>query len=60
VGPGEALDVALGKAMAVLPGVGLLSLVWLIGIYAILFGIALFVLALRARGLQNRDGRRVA
>ena len=46
--------------MAVLPGVGLLSLVWLIGIYAILFGIALFVLALRARGLQNREGRRVA
>jgi len=46
--------------MAVLPGVGLLSLVWLIGIYTILFGIALIVLALRARGLQNRDGRRVA
>jgi hypothetical protein len=52
--------VALGAAMAVLPGVGLLSLVWLIGIYTILFGIALIVLALRARGLQNRDGRRVA
>src|SRR5829696_3340799 len=38
--------VALGAAMAVLPGVGLLSLVWLIGIYTILFGIALIVLAL--------------
>jgi uncharacterized membrane protein HdeD (DUF308 family) len=54
------LSVALGAAMAVLPGVGLLSLVWLIGIYAILFGIALIVLALRARGLQNREGSRLA
>jgi uncharacterized membrane protein HdeD (DUF308 family) len=52
--------VILGIIPAVLPGVGLLSLVWLIGIYAILFGIALIVLALRARGLQNREGRRVA
>jgi len=60
VGPRENLDVVLGAAMAVLPLVGLLSLVWLIGIYAILFGITLIVLALRARGLQNREGRRVA
>ncbi len=55
-----ALSVIFGIIPAVLPGVGLLSLVWLIGIYAILFGIALIVLALRARGLQNREGSRVA
>jgi uncharacterized membrane protein HdeD (DUF308 family) len=52
--------VIFGIIPAVLPGVGLLSLVWLIGIYAILFGIALIVLALRARGLRRREGSRVA
>jgi len=51
VGPGENLDVALGTAMAVLPGVGLLSLVWLVGLYALAVGVALIVLALRLRGL---------
>jgi hypothetical protein len=29
VAPGENLDVARGAAIAVLPGIGLLSLVWL-------------------------------
>jgi hypothetical protein len=43
VGPGENVDVVLGAAMAVLPGVGPLSLVWP---YAV--GVALIVLALRA------------
>ena len=47
VGPGENLDVALGTAMAVLPGVGLLSLVWLVGLYTLAVGVALIVLALR-------------
>ena len=41
VGPGENLDVALGAAMAVLPG----------GLYALAVGVALIVLALRLRGL---------
>ena len=45
-GSREDLDVALGAAMAVLPGVGLLSLVWLVALYAV--GVALIVLALRA------------
>ena len=59
VGPGENLDVVLGAAMAVLPGVGLISLVWLVGLYALAVGVALIVLALRVRGLQSREGRRV-
>jgi uncharacterized membrane protein HdeD (DUF308 family) len=54
------LSVIFGTIPAVLPGVGLLPLVWLVGIYAILFGIALIVLALRARGLRRREGSRVA
>ena len=44
-GSREDLDVALGAAMAVLPGVGLLSLVWLLGLYALAVGVALIVLA---------------
>jgi uncharacterized membrane protein HdeD (DUF308 family) len=60
VEPGENLDVALGAAMAVLPGVGLLSLVWLVGLYALAVGGALIVLACRVRGLQSREGRGVA
>jgi uncharacterized membrane protein HdeD (DUF308 family) len=46
--------------MAVLPGVGLLSLVWLVGLYALAVGVALIVLALRLRGLRRREDRRVA
>jgi hypothetical protein len=53
VGQGENLNVALGAAMAVLPGVGLLSLVWL---YALAVGVALIVLALRLRGLRKGRG----
>jgi hypothetical protein len=61
VGPGENLDVALGAAMAVLSGVGLLSLVWLVGLlYALAVGVALIVLALRVRGLQGLEDCRVA
>ena len=51
VGPQENSDVVLGAAMAVLPGVGLLSLVWLVGLYALAVGVVLIVLALRLRGL---------
>ena len=50
---GENLDVAPGEAMAVLPGVGLLSLVWL---YALAVGVALIVLALKVRGLRKGRG----
>jgi len=56
-GPGENLDVALGAGVAVLPGVGLLSLVWLVGLYALAVGVALIVLALRVRGLRRHGGR---
>jgi hypothetical protein len=56
VGPGEDLDIALGAAMAVLPGVGLLSLVWHLGIYALAVGVTLIVLALRLWGLRRGRG----
>ena len=56
VGPGEDLDIVLGAAMAVLPGVGLLSLVWLLGIYALAVVVTLIVLALRLWGLRRGRG----
>ena len=40
--------------LADLPGVGLLSVVWLVGIYTTLFDLALILLAFRVRGLRRR------
>ena len=47
---GGALSVLFGILLAVLPGVGLLSLTWLIGLYALIFGVAFIVLGFRVRG----------
>jgi hypothetical protein len=46
VGPGENLEVALGVAVAVLPS----------GLYALVVGVALIVLALRLQGLRRGRG----
>jgi uncharacterized membrane protein HdeD (DUF308 family) len=46
---GGVVSVAFGVLLAVLPGVGILSLVWLIGAYAVMFGVLLIALALRVR-----------
>lgn len=43
------LSVIVGLYFIAFPGDGAVSLVWLIGIYAILFGVILVVLAFRAR-----------
>ena len=40
--------------MVIFPGPGLLSLVWLVGIWAVFFGIVSLVLAFRLRGLRPR------
>ena len=53
-----ALSVLLGALLVVLPGVGLLSLAWLIGVFAIGFGAALIWLAFKVRG--HRAESRVA
>jgi uncharacterized membrane protein HdeD (DUF308 family) len=53
------LSVLFGVILAVLPGVGLLSLVWLIGIYALIFGVALIVLGFRVRGQPTSGISRV-
>jgi uncharacterized membrane protein HdeD (DUF308 family) len=53
------LSVLFGVILAVLPGVGLLSLVWLVGIYALIFGVALIVLGFRVRGRRASGSSRV-
>ncbi|HEX2739706.1 MAG TPA: DUF308 domain-containing protein, partial [Rubrobacter sp.] len=49
------LSVVFGVVLGALPGVGLLSLVWLVGIYALIFGVALIVLGFRVRGHRREN-----
>lgn len=53
---GGIISILFGLALAVLPAVGILSLVWLIGIYAVAFGVLLLITAFRVRGQQNEGG----
>jgi uncharacterized membrane protein HdeD (DUF308 family) len=46
---GGILSVLFGVLLVVLPGPGILALVWLIGAYAVAFGVILIVLAFRVR-----------
>jgi len=50
---GGIVSVLFGLILAVLPAVGILSLVWLIGAYAVAFGVLLLITAFRVRGRQN-------
>ena len=49
-----ALSAILGLIFMIFPGSGALSLIWIIGLYAILFGILLIILAFRLKGLGTR------
>jgi len=48
-----ALSVVFGVLLVIQPGAGVLTLVWLIGLYAVLFGIGLLAFAWRLHGLQE-------
>ena len=50
-----ALSVLFGVAQFLMPGAGALALIWMIGAWAILYGILMIGFALRVR--QFRDGR---
>jgi uncharacterized membrane protein HdeD (DUF308 family) len=47
------LSVIFGALLIAQPGAGALAVVWLIGIYAVIFGVAMLALAWRLRGLQQ-------
>lgn len=47
------LSVALGVLFAVYPGAGMAALLWVLGIYAIVFGVALIILSFRVYGFAQ-------
>jgi uncharacterized membrane protein HdeD (DUF308 family) len=51
---GGIVSVLFGIYLAIAPGAGALALVWIIGIYAIFWGIVLIALGFRLRGWQPR------
>ncbi|MCC6314922.1 MAG: DUF308 domain-containing protein, partial [Thermomicrobiales bacterium] len=54
LGIGGALSIVFGILLFAFPGAGALSVVWLIGIYAILYGITLIVLGFRLHGVRGQ------
>jgi uncharacterized membrane protein HdeD (DUF308 family) len=55
---GGILSVLFGLLLAVLPRVGILSLIWLIGAYAVAFGVLLLITAFQVRGRDNQGDNR--
>jgi uncharacterized membrane protein HdeD (DUF308 family) len=53
MGLGGLLSVVFGAYLIVFPGAGLLSLIWLVGFWAIVFGVSSLGLALRLRGVDR-------
>ena len=50
---GGLLSIIFGVLLFVFPGAGAVSMIWVIGIYAVIFGISEIVLAFRLRGLRS-------
>ncbi|MFC5824341.1 HdeD family acid-resistance protein [Nonomuraea insulae] len=53
---GGILSVIFGVLLLVWPGAGMLSLVWLIGVFAILYGIAMIALSFRVKNFTQGAG----
>ena len=51
------LSVVFGLLLIIFPGAGALTVVWLIGIYALVFGVVLVGLALRLRNWSQEGIR---
>jgi uncharacterized membrane protein HdeD (DUF308 family) len=47
------LSIAFGVLILAYPEAGLLSVIWLIGLYAVLYGIAMLILGFRLKGLAG-------
>lgn len=56
MGLGGVASVIFGLLLVIFPGSGALAVVWLIGVYAIVFGVVLVVLGLRLRSWHERAG----
>jgi uncharacterized membrane protein HdeD (DUF308 family) len=52
-----AASVLFGILLLIRPGAGALAVIWLIGAYALVFGVLLLVLAFRLRGYRNMPDR---
>jgi uncharacterized membrane protein HdeD (DUF308 family) len=53
---GGILSVIFGVLLLLWPGAGMLSLVWLIGVFAVLYGIAMVALSLRVKNFTTGAG----
>ncbi len=53
LGLGGALSIVLGVALVANPGAGLIASIWMIGAYALLFGVTMLALAFRLRALGH-------
>jgi len=54
---GGVLSVLVGVVLFASPAAGALAMIWLIGAYALVFGLMMIVLAFRLRGLPGRAAR---
>ena len=54
------VSIIFGALLIALPGAGAVSIVWLLGAYALLFGILTLMLAFRVRGMRERLGRQAS
>jgi uncharacterized membrane protein HdeD (DUF308 family) len=50
---GGLASIAFGVLLVIYPGSGLLAVIWLVGIYAVIFGISQLMLGFRLKGLAG-------
>jgi uncharacterized membrane protein HdeD (DUF308 family) len=50
---GGVLSIVFGALIAMFPGAGVLSVIWVLGLFSIAFGVAAMVLALRLRSMHR-------
>ncbi|HJZ50032.1 MAG TPA: DUF308 domain-containing protein, partial [Roseiflexaceae bacterium] len=51
------VSIIFGILLIAQPGAGEIAIVWLLGAYALIFGILMLVLAFRLRGMRDTIGR---
>jgi len=51
------VSIVFGALLIAQPGAGTIAIIWLLGAYALLFGILTLMLALRVRGMRDTIGR---